>query len=229
MRFEFKPKDIKELKGRERFIASMKTTSTARYNASSRLTWRRNFTFFISTTLSLGLIFIPLIELAHIPNAFRGGDALNAMQIFLAVALLVYSTIIGTARYEIRSDQLNDCGDKIKDMIRQLRIAPEVADGEKDQTLASYQADYTKVIADVENHTRNDYRLAQIQLDDYYELSTECRVKLWVEYCLLNIIQYAPITLLFLIEIFFITDMFGATHILIHYLDGSYLSKTITK
>jgi hypothetical protein len=227
MQFDFKIKDAKELKGRDQFIMSMKTTLSARFHASSRLTRRKNFTFFISTTLSLGLIFIPLIELANIPIAFQNPNALNAIQIFLAVSLLVYSVIIGTARYEVRSDQLNDCGDKIKHLIRQLRNEPKVKEGEKDYILDKYQNDYAKVTADVENHDPIDYHLAVIELPDYYNLSTELKVKIWLENILTNIVQYLPILILFFAEVFFITDLFGATHVLIPYLDGSHLTAHI--
>lgn len=101
----------------EKLQMSMRTTAKCRYNASVRLQHQGKFAFFTTTVLSLGLVFIPLMQNAGVPLAFES-NVLNMMQIFLGVSVLVYSVVIGTARYEIRSTQLNECGDKIKELIR---------------------------------------------------------------------------------------------------------------
>ena len=150
MKFNFAPTDILMHTPRDRLIASMKTTAVSRYNASNRLAWQGKFTFAVSTLFSLGLIFVPLMQLAKAPLKLSG-DVLGAIQIFLAVAILVYSIVIGTARYELRSEQLNDCGDKIKDLIRELRVAPQEPDKEVD-LLREAQRRYAAITSDVENH-----------------------------------------------------------------------------
>ena len=131
MNLSFFPKDVEAKTKREKLIASMKTTAVNRYNASNRLIWQSRVTFSVSTLFSLGLIFVPLMQLAKVPLSLSG-DVLAAIQIFLAVAILVYSIITGTARFELRSEQLNDCGDKIKSLIRELRVAPDDTDGESE-------------------------------------------------------------------------------------------------
>lgn len=116
--FSYKEKDrASEV---DKIIASMKTTAVNRYNASVRLMMLGKMAFVSTTIFSLGLIFIPLMQLAGV-HLKLSGDVLNAVQIFLATSLLVYSVVIGTARYELRGEQLNDCGDKIKELIRELR------------------------------------------------------------------------------------------------------------
>ena len=69
---------------------------------------------------------IPLLENADIQLAYPP-RVLNMLQIFLAVAVLVYSTINATAKYETRSERLNECGDRIKELIRELRADIETA------------------------------------------------------------------------------------------------------
>jgi ABC-type multidrug transport system permease subunit len=91
---------------------SMRVTAKCRYNAAVRLQWQGKFAFFTTTVLSLGLIFIPLIQTAGVELAF-GASFLNMMQIFLAVAILVYSVVIRTARYDVREETLTECGDKL--------------------------------------------------------------------------------------------------------------------
>ena len=58
------PREIARANETERLDVTMKTTAVNRYNASNRLRAQGRFTFFTTTVLSLGLIFIPLMQLA---------------------------------------------------------------------------------------------------------------------------------------------------------------------
>ena len=83
------PSEIVRSNETERLDTTMKTTAVNRYTASNRLRAQGRFTFFTTTVLSLGLISIPLMQLAdaQLPLPDR---LLNAIQIFLAVSILVY-------------------------------------------------------------------------------------------------------------------------------------------
>ncbi len=216
--FTLRPADVPQNGQREKLIASIKTTAVSRYNASNRLARQGRFTFGISTVFSLGLIFIPLMQLAKVPLVLNG-DVLSAFQIFLAVAILVYSIIIGTARYQIRSEQLNDCGDKLKGLIRELRL--DMGNAGSDPGLAEQQRRYEAIIADVENHERRDYILTILRSPDLFTLSLVGRVCHWAKFSFAACISYSPSLLLVLIEIILITDMFGATNVFTKYLAGS--------
>jgi hypothetical protein len=98
----------------EKLLNSMRTTARCRFHAAQRLKKQGDFSFFTTTILSLGLILIPLIQNAEIKLAYSD-KVLNMMQIFLAVSILVYSTINSTARYDLRSQVLSECGDKLKE------------------------------------------------------------------------------------------------------------------
>ncbi|MGL5079132.1 MAG: SLATT domain-containing protein [Waterburya sp.] len=217
MNISLSPSDVECKTQRTKLIASMKTTAVNRYNASNRLIWQSKVTFSVSTLFSLGLIFVPLMQLAKAPLAMNG-DVLSAIQIFLAVAILVYSIITGTARFEIRSEQLNDCGDKIKSLIRELRIAPENEEKEA-SLLRDFQKQYEKIIADVENHDRSDYLLTIVRSPDLFILSFPGRVFWWLKYCCSSLVSYLPALALVVIEILLITDMFGITKIFSPYLN----------
>lgn len=224
--FSLAPREKTHNNEAERLDATMKTTAVNRYNASNRLKWQGKIAFATTTILSLGLIFIPLMQMANIPLSLKG-EVLNAMQIFLAVSVLVYSVVIGTARYDMRSEQLNDCGDKIKDLIRELRREKEAAGGSlgKDQ-ITQLQLRYSAVTTDVENHTRNDYRLTVLQLEEAYKISGLVRMTWWLQFWLFNTIQYIPSIFLLLIEMVFIFDMFGATEIFSPFLNGTHIQKS---
>ena len=205
----------------EKLQMSMRTTAKCRYNASVRLQHQGKFSFFTTTVLSLGLVFIPLMQNAGVRLAFES-NVLNMMQIFLGVSVLVYSVVIGTARYEVRSTQLNECGDKLKELIRELDKEREVnlPNLIPAQKLAEFQKRYSDIVTDVENHVRNDYRFAVLEMVRDYYIRGLPRVKLWVEAHFLRVANYVLPALLMLMEIIFITDMMGATFIFTDYLNG---------
>lgn len=219
MKIRFYPNDVLTGSPRDKLIASMKTTAVSRYNASNRLARHSKITFWASTLFSLGLIFIPLMQLSGAPLKLSG-NILSAIQIFFAVSILVYSIIIGTARFQLRSEQLNDCGDNIKKLIRDLRIAKTNDDEEESSLLKESQEKYAAITTDVENHERSDYLLAILRSQDLFDLTWYGRFFYWLKYIVSALPPYAPPIMIVLIEIFLITDMFGITNIFSPYLNG---------
>lgn len=71
---------------------------------------------------------------------------LNTMQTFLAVAILVYSVIIGTAQYELRAEKLNSCGVKLKQLTREIERELENQNDNRSQILKDYLEKYYEVI-----------------------------------------------------------------------------------
>jgi hypothetical protein len=156
---------------------------------------------------------VPLLQNSDINLAFPP-KVLNMLQIFLAVAVLVYSVINATARYETRSDALNDCGDKIKDLIRNLRR--EVSESKSSKVnvdLAKYNQRYDDVSTDAENHTRVDYIFALLEMESDFKHTGIIRAFMYFKAFTLYIIPFVTPTLMLGIEVIFITDMLGATKV----------------
>jgi hypothetical protein len=204
----------------EKLQMSMRTTAKCRYNASVRLQHHGKFAFFTTTVLSLGLVFIPLMQNAGVPLAFKP-NVLNMMQIFLGVAVLVYSVVIGTARHDMRSGQLTECGDKLKELIRSLEKEREAGNGTiGPDKLSDFQKHYSDIVTDVENHERNDYRFATLEMINDYFLTGLPRLKLYIEAQLVRAFGFVLPLLLMAMEVVFITDMIGASDWLTPYLNG---------
>jgi hypothetical protein len=200
---------------------SMRTTAKCRYNASARLQSQGKYSFFTTTILSLGLVFIPLMQSAAIPLAFKA-NVLNVMQIFLGVAVMVYSLVISTARYDLRAAQLTECGDKLKELIRDLDREREAHKGSiPPERLEQFQKTYSDVVTDVENHERNDYRFASLEMPNDYFLTGIPRAKLFTEAHFVRLFGFLLPTALMLIEAVFIADMMWATNIFRPYLNGT--------
>lgn len=220
--FFIRPNERKKKSPTEKLQMSMRVTAKCRYNAATRLQRRGRFEFFTTTSLSLGLIFIPLMQNSGIPLAFEA-SVLNMMQIFLAVAVLVYSAIIGTARYELRAEKLTECGDKLKDLIRAIDKEKDGADlGE--ERLSTFNERYSDIVTDSENHIRSDYKLAMHEMiNDYHMTGIP---KLWNLFsaCANRYFSYIIPLMMIGFELAFIADMVALTEILTPYLNGSYVS-----
>ncbi|MNJ37125.1 hypothetical protein D3C77_319330 [compost metagenome] len=195
----------------EKLLNSMRITARCRFNASVRLKRQSNFSFFTTTVLSLGLILIPLVQNSDIQLAFPP-RVLNMLQIFIAVAVLVYSVINSTARYDIRSQALNECGDKIKELIRSLRTDIKNSKNSNAQiTLEKYHNLYNAISTDSENHTRVDYTLAALEMKDDYCITGLSRIYQRLRALVFYAIPYLVPSALIIIQTLFILDMLAVT------------------
>jgi len=186
-------------------------TARCRYNAAVRLKRLGSFSFFTATALSLGLILIPLLQLSGIQLSYPSA-VLNMVQIFLAVAVLVYSVINSSAHYETRAQALNDCGDRMKELNRELRTdrgaQPECVD------LTRMNHRYSEISTDSENHTRADYWLTTLQAQEYYHISGARRLALNLKVLAAAASSYAIPAALILLMIVVVLDILGVTAML---------------
>lgn len=203
----------------ENFLASMRITAKCRYNASGRLLNQSKFSFLTTTVLSLGLIFIPLMQNSGVPLAFQA-TVLNMVQIFLAVSILVYSVVIATARYELRADKLNECGDKLKDLIRNLKKDVHLNKTLDDAVLTKYQQRYQHITTDTENHNRSDFKLASLEMREEYFISGLARLWCYFTAHFQRFLAFLVPAFMIGFEIIFITDMLGVTTITVRHLNG---------
>ena len=197
---------------KEKFQMSIRVTAKCRFNAAERLNRQGKFAFFTTTILSLGLIFIPLMQNSGIKLAFPP-NVLNMMSTFLAVAVLVYSVVIGTARYEARADKLTQCGDNLKDLNRELdnQLKSDSVD------IQELEKKYSHLISDTENHTKTDYLAATLEMRRDYEITGFPRLYKRLLIIVVELFSYIiPLSMLVL-EIVFILDMLGISHILAKY------------
>jgi hypothetical protein len=202
----------------------MRTTAKCRYNAAGRLNLQTKFAFWATIGPSLGLVFIALIQNSGVPLAFKA-NVLNMMQIFFSVAVLVYSVVISTARYEIRSTQLTECGDRLKALSREMDREQSISPS----SLTDFQKRYNDIVTDVENHIPNDYRFATLEMTRDYFVTGIPRFTLWTRAWLEKISGFFVPLMLLGIEFLFICDMVGATSIFTDYLNGNAVAFKLAK
>lgn len=86
--------------------------------------------------------------------------------------------------------------------------------------MAEFQSRYSDIVTDVENHVRNDYRFATLEMVRDYYIRGIPRLKLVLESHILRALSFVLPALLMLMEVIFITDMMGVTSVLTKYLNG---------
>lgn len=183
-------------------------TAKCRYNASIRLKRLGHGTFLTTVVLSLGLILIPMLQLAKLRMAYPD-PVVNSLQIFLAVAVLVYSIISATASYGTRARVLNDCADRIKHLGAELRTARK--SGNVD--LTQFSEKYHSITRDSEMHSRADYALAKLQATDQFNITGLKRLWSRGAVVVAEAMPYLPSIGLLAIEAVLVTDLLGLTSI----------------
>jgi len=202
------PEDLKTIEDpSDKLAYNMKVTAKNRYNASSRIEWEKKINFFTNIILSLGLIFIPLMQNAEIEVPFKT-SVLNMMQIFLAVSVLVFSIINSMANYEIRIEKLRECADGIRDLIREFRGIDKQSIELKD-----YTEKYNNIVKICENHTPIDYIKTKFELRDNFKITGLRWVLLKIEYIFFRNIPFLASILLVIFELSFILEMLDLINI----------------
>jgi SMODS and SLOG-associating 2TM effector domain family 5 len=192
---------------------SVHVTAKCRYNASIRLKRVGSFSFLTATVLSLGLILIPMLQLSGMRLAYPD-RILSSLQVFFAVAVLIYSVINGTAHYATRAQSLNEVGDRIKELSRTLRTDYSTAKARGTRfDLKPINQRYTRISTASENHSRSDYGRAVLQCTDLYKITGLPRLWLEIKVALGHFVAYIIPLALILIEIAILLDILGATKV----------------
>lgn len=200
--------DFKDIN--EKFLRTLRVTARCRFNASRRISIQSKFSFFTNTIFSLGLILIPLLQMAQISKNFSP-EVLASMQFFLAVAVLVYSMNLNSAQYDLRIRELLNCANEIKKLIRNIE---EDLKNQSILDLKEYKKEYASILEKVENHENCDFFLSQLEMPLDYKFTG---IKYIIKISKANFQKFAPLLLpatLLLFEAIFILDMIGATKIL---------------
>lgn len=192
-------------------IRTMRITTNARFEAAKRLK-KAAFICFIATTIaSLGLILIPLLDLARINIRFSA-EVLTCFQIFLAVNVLVYSSTVFAANYQARSKDFLSCADEIKSVINKLKLEiKSYNEGNvMDIDFEKWDGEYRKALENSENHEDIDYIVALRSYNDKEKLKNNLNIIIRLKEFFKI---YAFFIFLIFIEVVFILDMLGITNI----------------
>jgi len=147
-----------------------------------------------------------MLQLAKLRMAYPE-PVVNSLQIFLAVAVLVYSIISATANYGTRARVLNDCADRIKHLGGELRTVRKHGNAD----LMQFADRYNGITRDSEMHSRADYALAKLQATDQFNVTGLKRLWTRVTVFVAEAVPYMPSLALLATEVVLVTDLMGIT------------------
>ncbi len=160
----------------EKFNNTLKSSAKCRFIASDRLRTLSVVTSHTTTILSLVMILIPLLQVAGVKMK-GSADLITAIQIFIAICILVYSVINTQAKYGVRAEKLNVCGNKIQQLQRELYEQIQSGDA---LDLSTYRKLYDEIEVDSENHALSDFYFAKLRLTGVYKVTGLRRLYVWV-------------------------------------------------
>lgn len=182
-----------------RFVLKVAVTAKSRFNAELRLKYLDRITFLTTTLMSLGMIFIPLIQYTEIKLGYPP-KVLDMLQVFFAVSVLVYSVICSTANYKHRALLLNQCGNKLKHL-----QAKALSSSEFEKNKESFATEYENILNSSDGHEEVDYQRTKLQMNEYNVTGLK-----WCWYHLNIFVHYAKVSaipiIMFSLEVIIIID-----------------------
>ena len=177
-----RPQDLQRRATRDatdKLLLNIRTTVDCRFRAARRLNWRSKAAFFATTVFSLGLVLVPLLQQVGIDGGLNG-KLLSAAQIFLGVAVLVYSVYTYTAQFDQRADRHQQCADKLKQLTQKLEreygSLQKALDRERTEW---YLQEYARILESSEPHEETDYHLARLSKRSDYPGRLHDRFWIW--------------------------------------------------
>ncbi|PNG62354.1 hypothetical protein CRN61_15575 [Vibrio vulnificus] len=152
---------------KNKFNNTLKASAKCRFIASDRLKRLSFVTSHTTTVLSLVMVLLSLLQVGGVEFKYTM-ELFTAIQIFLTICILVYSVISTQAKYSVRAEKLNVCGNKILQLQRTLE---EKIRNNEDIELSKYRELYDEIEVDSENHAMSDFYFAKLRLNKVYKIT----------------------------------------------------------
>ena len=147
-------------------------TSKTRFHASRRLRLHGKSSTYIVVLISLALILVSLMQAYNLGNHITS-DLVALIQVFAAIAVLVYSLLIDKNDYSNLSEKMYSCASQLGEL--KQKIHPHLDTGSHDEELYNkYRDEYHGILKLYETHSNNDFRgdysRAKLEMPENYKL-----------------------------------------------------------
>jgi hypothetical protein len=153
-------------------------TSKTRFHAARRLRLHSKSSTYIVVLISLGLILISLMQAYNIGNNISS-DLVGLIQVFSAIAVLVYSLLIDKHDYSNLSEKMYSCASQLGEL--KQKIHPHLKPTHDTDKYNKFRDDYHGILKLYETHSNNDFRgdytRAKLEMPENY---TIIGVDLWL-------------------------------------------------
>ena len=140
-------------------------TTSIRYNSATRLSFHHRFSQWVVTLVSVSLIVIPLFQAMEVPLK-SSPQLLDAVEVLLAVIVLVYSLLLGNENHANRSEKMQTCGLELGRLSR--KIYPYLDQPHNQKTYEYFSHEYHNILEKYPNHDPIDYKLYRIRHREKY-------------------------------------------------------------
>jgi SMODS and SLOG-associating 2TM effector domain family 5 len=145
----------------------IRITAGARFNAARRLAMQERLTQWSIALASVALVIMPLLEAMQVTTGLSP-QAMNVVEVVLAIFVLVFSLLLTRDNAAVRADKMHRCAIELNVLVRQIEGLTDVQ-----ETDAAYQqlADrYDTILREHENHETVDYELWLVyRRDEFYQ------------------------------------------------------------
>lgn len=175
----------------------MDATSKTRFHNSRRLKLHAKLSTYTVVVISLGLILISLMQAYNLGNNIDS-KLVGLIQVFSAIAVLVYSLLVEKNDYSSLSEKMYSCAAKIGEL--KQRFYPHIENKHDDKIYDKFEKDYYSVLKLYETHSTNDFRgdyyRAKIDMPKFYKLgffkNMYIRIQIYLSYTF-NFISYPTV------------------------------------
>lgn len=144
------------------------------FSASKRLLLHNACSQWTLSLLSLGLIVMPLLTVTKMPLRYPQ-NVVDFASISLAVAVLMFSLLIGANSYSVRAERMHHAGLELNKLMREMRYFASEAD--RMSKYRTFDDQYSGILSRFENVDDIDYARAKIST-----LKDSAPIKLHIRY-----------------------------------------------
>lgn len=146
-------------------------TSKTRFHAARRLRLHSKSSTYIVVLISLGLILISLMQAYNLGNNISS-NLVGLIQVFSAVAVLVYSLLIDKHDYSNLSEKMYSCASKLGEL--KQKIHPHLDIQNDKESYDKFRDEYHRILKRYETHSNNDFRgdytRAKLEMPENYTI-----------------------------------------------------------
>jgi hypothetical protein len=146
------------------------------FAASKRLALHKSASQWTLSLLSLGLIVLPLLTVTKMPMRYPQ-NVVDFASISLAVAVLMFSLLIGANTYSVRSERMHRAGLELNELMREMRS--HVGDPEKMKHYQEFDRRYGDILQRYENVDEVDYTKGKISIIRKERVPWLLRLRYW--------------------------------------------------
>jgi hypothetical protein len=140
-------------------------TSHCRFIGARRLALRDTIAQWTLSLVSVALIAIPLLQAMNLTRAVEA-QALNVLEVILAVVVLVCSLLINKENNALRADRMHSCALELRNLAWEL--LPHKDAELHEHTFKEFVAKYASIMKAFENHASLDYDCLRLQQRAWY-------------------------------------------------------------